>query len=140
MAEFEDKLNALLSNPEAMNQIMSFAQSLGKDASDQSTPPPDPGEESSATDDATTAMPDLGDLLSGLSGGLDPAMIQTFMRIMGAYQNSATDDKNMALIAALRPFLKEKRQAKMDQAIQLAKFSRIARVAFQTLKGGDGFV
>ena len=29
MAEFEDKLNSILSNPDAMSQIMSFAQSLG---------------------------------------------------------------------------------------------------------------
>lgn len=136
MAEFEDKLNALLSNPEAMNQIMSFAQSLGKDAP-PSTPPPDADAPSS---EGSGSIPDLGDLLSGLSGGLDPAMIQTFMRIMGAYQDSANDDKNMALIAALRPFLKEKRQAKIDQAIQLAKFSRIARIAFKTLKGGEGSV
>ena len=28
MAEFDDKLNSLLSNPEAMDQIMKMAQSL----------------------------------------------------------------------------------------------------------------
>ena len=29
MAEFDDKLNSILSNPDAMSQIMQLAQSLG---------------------------------------------------------------------------------------------------------------
>ena len=42
MAEFDDKLNSLLSNPEAMDQIMKMAQSLmgGEGQTGSSTPPP----------------------------------------------------------------------------------------------------
>ena len=39
MAEFEDKLNAVLSNPELMGQILSMAGSLNQQPS---TPPPPP--------------------------------------------------------------------------------------------------
>ena len=42
MAEFDDKLNSLLSNPEAMDQIMKMAQSLmgGEEQTSGGTPPP----------------------------------------------------------------------------------------------------
>ena len=42
MAEFDDKLNSLLSNPEAMDQIMKMAQSLmgGEGQTSGGTPPP----------------------------------------------------------------------------------------------------
>ena len=42
MAEFDDKLNSLLSNPEAMDQIMKMAQSLmgGEGQTSGGTPTP----------------------------------------------------------------------------------------------------
>ena len=44
MAEFDDKLNSLLSNPEAMDQIMKMAQSLmGGGQTAEGTAPPAPG-------------------------------------------------------------------------------------------------
>ena len=44
MAEFDDKLNSLLSNPEAMDQIMKMAQSLmGGGQMPEGTAPPAPG-------------------------------------------------------------------------------------------------
>ena len=42
------------------------------------------------------------------------------------------------LLAALRPFVKEERFAKVDRAIQVAKLSRVIRVAFQLFKEGGG--
>ena len=45
MAEFDDKLNSLLSNPEAMDQIMKMAQSLmGGGQMPEGTAPPAPSE------------------------------------------------------------------------------------------------
>ena len=38
MAEFDDKLNALLSNPDAMSQIMQLANSLSGDSDTPSAP------------------------------------------------------------------------------------------------------
>ncbi len=40
MAEFDDKLNSLLSNPEAMDQIMKMAQSLMGNGGGAEQPPP----------------------------------------------------------------------------------------------------
>jgi len=47
VAEFDDKLNSILSNPDAMAQIMQLAQSLsggtgGNNAANAPPPPPSP--------------------------------------------------------------------------------------------------
>ena len=40
MAEFEEKLNAILSDPQAMGQIASLAQALTGEHAGESAPPP----------------------------------------------------------------------------------------------------
>ena len=45
MAEFDDKLNSILSNPDAMSQIMQLAQSLGGGGTQEPPPAsPPPGQ------------------------------------------------------------------------------------------------
>ena len=78
MSELEDKLNSLLSNQDAMAQVMQLAQSLsqsGAGATDGGSAAPPPPPQSGAA--AGNAMPGAGDLnamLSQLTGGLDPAL------------------------------------------------------------------
>lgn len=76
--------------------------------------------------------------LSALSD-IDPRILQTGMRLLSEYNSN--DDRKTALLTALRPFVKEERFAKVDRAIQIAKLSRIIRVALQVFKesgGGEG--
>jgi hypothetical protein len=113
---------------------MSLAKSLSGEHSDNDSPPPSQPE--NATVESNWNPPPIDDLFSSLSGGMDPNMIKMLLNLTQELGNNQ-DDKNLALLSALRPFLKEKRQAKIDQAIQLAKFSRIVRVAFHTMKGGE---
>ena len=126
MAEFEEKLNAILSDPQAMGQIASLAQALtGEHAG-----------ESAGQSDAT----DWSALLGMLGGGgdsnplsalseLDPQLLQAGLRLFSEY--SATDDRKVALLNALKPFVKPERYAKVDKAVQIAKLARVIRVAFQ---------
>ena len=159
MAEFEDKLHAILGDPEAMGQIVSIAKALiGDSASppaedDVSSPPAaseepvfEPVEPLSAAPSASggaDSAPDWSALLGlmgninggggesnplSLLGDLDPALIQKALRLFSEYRS--TDDRKVALLNALKPFLKEERQAKLDQAVQIAKLSRLIRTAF----------
>ena len=79
MSELEDKLNSLLSNQDAMAQVMQLAQSLsqsGAGATDGGSAASPPPPQSGAA--AGNAMPGAGDLnamLSQLTGGLDPALL-----------------------------------------------------------------
>lgn len=136
MSEFEDKLNAILSNPEAMGQIMNLAQSLGKDTNnnpdlsnteDGSGTPPS---ESSDFSDTQAESP-----LSAL-GSLDPRLLNMAANLMSAYQSN--DDDRAALLTALRPFVKPERYAKLDQAIRISKLTRVIRIALDSFRNkGD---
>ena len=168
MADLEEKLNAILGNPEAMGQIMSIARTLsdqkdtsGSDTqnSGQDSPQEAPSPDAEADGKSGGQAPNsdaVAALLSGLTGGqhradsqensrdnplsaldsLDPKLIQIALRLFSAY--SAEDDRRTALLNALKPFLKEERQAKLEKAIQIAKLSRVIRVAFQVFKQEGG--
>lgn len=126
MSEFEDKLQSILGNPDAMNQIMSIAQSISGASQNDAAEP-----------DCVSSAPDTvdtGSLFSSL-GNLDPRLVQIGMRLLSEY--NSTDDKKTALLQALQPFIKEERYAKVDQAVQIAKLARVIRVALDTFRKGD---
>ena len=143
MSELEEKLEGILGNPQAMAQIMSLAQSLNLGGSGQS---PDPGQEADqasgpaapAQSESAPAAPaptppaapaDLGAGLGGMLGALgnlDAGTLSAAAQLMGQF-NSGGDDQRVALLTALRPFVKEERYAKLDKAIQIAKLSRLIR-------------
>ena len=74
--------------------------------------------------------------LSALLGQIDPAMLQTGMEIIRQVQG--TEDRNTALLNALRPFLREERRARLDRVVQIARMSKLVRVALGTLRGKEG--
>ena len=126
MAEWEEKLNTILGDPEAMGQILSLAQSLGLSSQpEQEDHPPEEGAQE-------------GDPPS-LSGS-DPMLRQSMALLSALGQEE--NDKRTALLTALKPFLKPERQASLDRAIQLQRLTKMARVAFRLLRdeGGDGDV
>lgn len=47
------------------------------------------------------------------------------------------DDQRIALLYALRPFLKSKRAEKIQRAAHIVKLSYVIRTALDALKGGD---
>ncbi len=137
MSGLEDKLNAILGNQEAMGQIMALAQSLGGQEQQNIRTQQEDGWEPVETwredREPQTQPPDLSSLL----GNVDPKMMQLGMRLLQEYNRP--DDRNAALLAALRPFVKEERFAKVDRAIQIARLSRVIRVLFDTVKEkGEG--
>ncbi len=126
MSEFEDKLQSILGNPDAMNQIMSIAQSLSGSS-------PSEGEFMSPQDipeDSNNAEATFSSL-----GNLDPRLLQIGMRLLSEY--NSTDDKKIALLHALQPFLTEERYAKVDQAVHIAKLAHVIRVALDAFRKGD---
>ena len=135
MAEFDDKLNALLSNPGAMEQIMQMAQSLiggsgGADSGAPPAPPPDTGAvPPSPPPPPSPPQGAAGGLdfsaLSGL-GGLDPKLLAGALPILREL-GSAQDHQARDLLFALRPYLKPERQDKVERALQLARLFRVGK-------------
>lgn len=147
MADLEQQLNAILGDPSAMDQIFALAKSLSgtqPGAQDETAPPPSSAplpEPASAA--AGQESPGIGALLQGLGAGgmpllkdLDPQIIETALRLYSTY--SANDDQRAALLAALRPFLKEERREQLGRAVQIARLSRLARIALAIWKEQGG--
>lgn len=147
MSELEEKLESVLGNPQAMAQIMALAQSLnlggpapeasgqggagqaGPREPDQAQPPP--GErpaDAPPSDPPAPSAPSGGGLggMLGALGSLDPGTLSAAAGLIGQF-NSGQEDQRTALLAALRPFVREERYAKLDKAIQIAKLSRLIR-------------
>lgn len=132
MAGFEEQLNSILGNQEAMNQIMALARSL----SGEQTPAPEQAGLAEGENYAPVAASPPPPDLSAMLGQLDPKMLQLGMEVMRQVQS--TGDRNAALLNALRPFLREERQARLDRAIQIARMARAVRVTLGVLGGKEG--
>ena len=127
MADLEETLNSLLSDPNAMGQIMDLAGKLGLggggETEPEAEPEPEPGQ------DAFSA---LGPLLS------DPSQLLKMGKLLEVLQSgSQLSGEATALLAALRPFLRADRQRKLDRAMRLAGLSQAARQAYRLWKEGE---
>lgn len=136
MSDFEEKLNAILSNPDAMSQVMNLAQSLnlgggGESSSAQQEDSPGP---QSGGEAQSGGGPGLGDLagLGSLLGQIDPAMIQRMLPLVGELTGGGNDER-MQLLYALRPFLKPERRDKVERAAKTAKLIHIGKKLLSTM-------
>ena len=134
MAEFEDKLNSILSNQAAMNQIMALARSLSGEQQPPALegPAEKPEENTYVPAAEEPEQPDL----SAMLGQIDPKMLQMGMDVIRQVQS--TEDRNAALLSALRPFLREEKQARLDRAMQIARMTKLIRAALGALGGKEG--
>jgi len=138
LAEFDDKLNSLLSDPDSMAKIMQLAQSLsggdgGASPQQQTAPPPPPQQ----TPPPAPASGGGGNPLSALTGGLDPSMLA---RLLPLVQELNRDDGGASrqLLYALRPYLRQDRQGKVERALQLARLIHIGKKFLSSWEGFGG--
>ena len=114
----EEQLNRILNDPDSMAQILSMARSFGM------------GQES---EPSGPSAPPARDLFS-----MDEGMLLQMMQIFQAMQQ--TDPRQDALLCALRAYLAPERQKKLDRAMELARLTKLAGIAFGPggLFGGGG--
>ena len=129
MSEFEEKLNAILSNPDAMSQVMHLAQSLdlggGGSSAGSDSPSPPSGEEAEAPSGGPSPVDfsGLGDLL----GQIDPETIRRLLPLVGELTGGGGNDERMQLLYALRPFLKPERRDKVERAARTARLIHVGK-------------
>lgn len=100
MSEIQDKINQILSNPEAMKQVQSLGEQLGLAKPEPPKPKP---------------KPDF----------INDDMLNTITKLAPVMQSVKGDDDTTHLLNALRPFLSREKQQKLDQAEKMIKFIRI---------------
>ena len=108
MNELEDKLNALLNDPEQMERFSDFAKSVmgGISAPEKNSEP-----------------------------GLDTGMIKRLGALLSGSGEKTSRDKK--LLDAMRPYLSEKRRYKMDKAMKIARLAAVAELAAGEFGGDD---
>ena len=99
MDEMEDKLGALLNNPQLMQQIMTMAQSMGGPQQPEQPARQEP------------------------IGGIDLAMVQ---KLSGLAQKSGIDRREQALLRALEAYLTGDRVSRLEKAMRAAKMAKLA--------------
>ena len=103
MEDMDSRLNALLSDPEAMGRIMALAQQLSGESAASSPPPsPEPPPPSQQEDD-----------------GFDPMLLLKFLPLLQELRQD-NSSQTMQFLSALRPYLKPERQPKVERAVKLA--------------------
>lgn len=102
MSEMEEKIGAILNNPQMMSSILSMAQSL-----DQNSSPP-PKEAPQTNMNVQDFDFSLLQKLSGMAG------------------QSQIDSQQKELLKALRPYLNHQRVAKLEKAMRAAKMAKLA--------------
>jgi len=102
MDELEQKLGAVLNNPQLMQQIMSMAQAMGSQQP-QTEPQKQPEQQ---------AMP-----------AIDPGMLT---KLAGLSRQSSIDRDQQTLLKALNPYLSKDRIGRLERAMRAAKMAKLA--------------
>ena len=111
MDELENKLGAILGDPEMMKKIAAFAQTLSpQEATQDSAHPP-----------KAAPLPDF-----------DASMLQKLSGIAG---QTGIDQNQRKLLSALRPYLNSHRISKLERAMRAAKMASMAGVFLGTSSG-----
>ena len=108
MDAMEEKLNAILGNPQMMQQIMAMAQAMGQQEEQRPDPPPPP---------------------QNNNPGIDLAMIQ---KLSGIARQSSIDKNQQNLLRALTPYLSRERITKLEKAMRAAKLANAASAALSS--------
>ena len=123
MNDWEEKLNTLLSDPDAMAQVVSMAQTLSQQFG------------SPVQSDAPSApTPSNADNPLSLLSGIDPALLLRLVPVLQQVNRSESNE-TAAFLQALRPFLKPSRRDKVERACQLARVIHLAKIFLTTREG-----
>lgn len=119
MPDFNEMLQGIMSNPQAIEQLKTLAQGLGISDTPNIPAPP-----------TVQSQPDFNQLLQSVAQ---------------LSRSTPINAQQMALLQALKPFMRPDRAARLDKAIQVARLSQLASNAFQQMGpqlfgGGKGHV
>lgn len=105
MDDIMGKIQEVLADEESMKQLNELASSLfsSGDSSDSEEPAEETVSQESGSDDDSSGF-DFSKLL-----------------MIGQLMSTASNDKNAELLTALKPLLREERQARVDKAIKIMK-------------------
>lgn len=152
MDDLMSKLQNVLNDEESMKQIKELADMLGNDMNESDSGPAISPQSNNQTPDFSQLLASLGGITGNSQqsqnnpakktedsplGNLDIAKLAQLSATLSQANKS---DKNVDLLLALRPLLKEENQIKIDRLIKIFKLFAIYPVLKESgLLGGDLF-
>ena len=109
MADIQDKINEILSNPEALRQVQSLSEQLGLAGNAPEKPQP----------------PEKKNELSLPTDFMNDDIAKSLIKILPAVKSIGCEDDTTRLLNALRPFLSCEKQEKLDKAEKMLKLFKI---------------
>ena len=109
MADIQDKINEILSNPEALRQVQSLGKQLGLSGNAPEKPQP----------------PEKKNELSLPTDFMNDDIAKSLIKILPAVKSIGCEDDTTRLLNALRPFLSCEKQEKLDKAEKMLKLFKI---------------
>ena len=109
MADIQDKINEILSNPEAVRQVQSLGEQLVLSGNAPEKPQP----------------PEKKNELSLPTDFMNDDIAKSLIKILPAVKSIGCEDDTTRLLNALRPFLSCEKQEKLDKAEKMLKLFKI---------------
>lgn len=142
MDDLTGKLNEILNNPQAMEQVSALAGmlGLGSEAGSPASPAPKEAPQSTPAPAASplSALGNLGNLgnlgalgnLGGLGnllggGGGNAEILQAVTKLLPLLNQFQQEDDNTRFLRALRPMLGDERRKKLDESIRIMQMLRL---------------
>ena len=138
MADWQEQLNSILSDPDAMAQIASLAQSLSGEPDGAAAPPRDTPPEGGGAPEGSgskSGAPLDPDAVGAALTGIDPELMRRIMPLL-RQMNRPESSETTAFLLALRPFLSEARRGTVERAAQLARLIHLGKT-FLTTQGRE---
>lgn len=112
MDNMEEKMNAILNDPQMMGKILTMAQTLSRPEANPDDPkvPPDPGP--APKEGQEFSIPEI-----------DPSMLQ---KLSGFVGQNRIDSNQQSLLRALSPYLSRDRIHKLEKAMRAARLAKVA--------------
>lgn len=118
MDDLSSKINEILSDPQALQQIKGLGEMLGIADTSQSV---------------QQKSKNNGDnMLSAFTGGLSPDMLSLLSKVAPLMSNLNKEDDTTRLLLALRPFLSDERKKKLDEASKILKIMKLLPLIKET--------
>ncbi len=126
MDDLAKKLNDLLSSPEGMQKLQQAAASLGvmmgEGGGEGGSPPAEASGAPSPPAPEPVSSPAVNNSAGDLDGLGDMAAIARFLPLLSDMKG---DDENTTLLKALRPYLQDERQQRLDETIKIMHMLKI---------------
>lgn len=122
-----EQVKEMLSSEDGENQIQSILGMLTGGQSNSAET-----DEKSTTNASSVDVAGLGDMLSGMGN------IETIVKLKNALGSAGSlkGDSNTAFLQALRPFLSESRQNKIDSAAKILNMTKMLKLLKDSGLGG----